>query len=672
MTPPGGPPAVEGELLLSPSPERVAGAQMTRYLAWLSDERGREFEGYEDLWRWSVTDLEGFWSSIWDWSAMGGSPPAPLVERGAAGVEGSRFAARARGNYVDQVLGHDPSRTAVVALDETGLRDEVTYGELRSRAGAIAAGLRSLGVGPGDRVAAVLPNGVEAVVALLATASIGAVWTSCAPEFGAAAMVDRFSQVSPKVLLVADGYRYGGKAFPIDDKAAALEAALGPATTAVEVATLGDPEARARTPGSMRWSELGADAAALAPVALPGDHPLWVLYSSGTTGLPKAIVHSHLGIALEHNKVLRLHQDLGQGDRFCWYTTTGWMMWNYLVGGLLVGSTIVCFDGSPLHPDPMALWRIAAEQRLTCLGVSAPYLDHCRKLDLDPKGSNDLSSLRTIGSTGAPLSPESHAWASAAAGDGVLVGSISGGTDVCTAFLGSCPLLEVRAGELQCRSLGAAVAAYDGTGRATTGEVGELVVTEPMPSMPIALWGDEDGRRLHESYFGEFDGVWRHGDWLKLTDRGSAVVYGRSDATMNRGGIRTGTAELYRVVDRVDEVTDCLAVDTTELGREGELILLVVLEDHDPAVGSGGSRPPAAIEAAIASAIRRELSPRHVPDHFVVVAALPRTLNGKKIEVPIRRVLLGADPAAVVSRDALADPAAYDAVIAALKAAGLG
>lgn len=659
----------EGALLFSPGAERIRRARLTAYLDWLRRERGLRFDGYQELWQWSVTDLEGFWASVWDFTPIAATRPERLWTGAAGGVEARRFGAEARCNYVDQVLAQPARSVAVVAVDEAGGRVELTYGELVARAGAVAAGLRSLGVGRGDRVAAVLPNGLPAVIALLATASIGAVWSSCAPEFGAASMVDRFRQIAPKVLLVADGYRYGGKEFTLADKRDALEEALAP-VQAGAFTTVVVPSGDARPPvGGRRrsWQALGATPAALEPEALPGDHPLWILYSSGTTGLPKAIVHSHAGIVLEHAKVLALHQDLGPGDRFCWYTSTGWMMWNYLVGGLLVGATVVLFDGNPMHPDDLALWRVADAEAVSCLGVGAPYLETCRKLGLDPKRSFALAELRTIGATGAPLSPAAHGWASVAAGDDVLVGSISGGTDVCTAFLASCALLPVRAGHLQCRALGAAVQAWDDAGRSVTDQVGELVLTEPMPSMPIELWGDADGSRLHESYFAELPGAWRHGDFMKLTAEGDAVVYGRSDATMNRGGIRTGTAELYRVVDAVDGVADSLAVDTSELGREGELVVLVVLDAPESA--EAGTEP--ALAAEVRSAVRSQLSPRHVPDRVLAVEAIPRTLNGKKVEVPVRRILLGAEPTAVLSPDALVDPAALDSLLGALRHAGL-
>jgi acetoacetyl-CoA synthetase len=654
-------PVKEGDLLFEPDAHRVERARITHFMGWLASERGIELSGYSELWEWSVRDLAGFWSAFADWAEVPFLAPATEVlspsamRAGLPSAEGARWFVGSELNYADVVLRQDPGLLAVIAVDERGNRETLTYSELTRLAARAAAGLADLGVGVGDRVAAVLPNGVAAVASFLATASIGAVWSSCAPEFGAASMVDRFLQIEPKVLIAADSYYYGGKEFELGAKVRSLTDALA-----------GVPGGRLSGTAVTSFAQLtaGLDSpdVTLSTVGVPFAHPLWVLYSSGTTGLPKAIVQGHGGIVLEHLKALLLQSDVGAGERFFWFSTTGWMMWNLLVGGLLTGATIVLFDGSPVHPDPMALWRMAAREQISYFGTSAPYLETCRRAGLTPRDELDLSRVHSIGSTGAPLSPEGFAWASRAIGDDVLVGSVSGGTDMCTAFLAACPLLPVYAGELQCAALGAAVEAFTEGGEALVGEVGELVVTTPMPSMPTGLWGDDDGSRLHAAYFADYPGVWRHGDWVKRTERGTYVVYGRSDATLNRGGVRMGTSEFYRVVEAVPEVADSLVIDTTELGRDGELILFVV-----PAPGA----PPESLEPLLRRVLREHVSPRHVPDRVIVVSALPRTLNGKKVEVPIRRILLGTPIERAVSHDALADPAALQEVLRALGDAGL-
>jgi acetoacetyl-CoA synthetase len=508
---------------------------------------------------------------------------------------------------------------------------------------AARAGLVSLGVRRGDRVAALMPNSPDTIVAFLAAASLGATWSSCSPDFGVRAVFDRFTQIEPTVLIAVDGYVYGGREFDIRPTVTQLREQIPSLKATVLVDYTGGT-----LPGTVAWTDLLAEhvGAPLEFEAVPFDHPLWVLYSSGTTGLPKGIVQGHGGIVVEHLKALGLHCDLGPGDTFFWFTTTGWMMWNFLTSGLLVGATIVLFDGSPGHPDLATLWRLAEIEGITYFGTSAPYVQSCRGDGLRPIDQFDLSALRVVGSTGAPLSPEGFQWIADAVGPDIQICSVSGGTDLCTAFVGSAPDVPVWLGELSCRALGAAVAAYDEAGNAVVDEVGELVVTQPMPSMPVFFWNDPDGTRLHEAYFDMYPGVWRHGDWIKITDRGSAIIYGRSDSTLNRGGVRMGTAEFYRVVENFDEIQDSLVIDTSA-ATEGELLCFVVLADGVDL---------ADVEPRLRADLRAQLSPRHVPNRFFVIDAVPRTLNGKKCEVPVKKILAGVDVDRAISRDALRDP----------------
>ena len=536
---------------------------------------------------------------------------------------------------------------------EDGLSARLTYGDLRERVAAMRAALVELGVRKGDRVVALAPNAPRTLIAFLAAASLGATWSSCSPDFGTRAITDRFSQIEPTVLFAVDGYVYNGRPFDIRPTVARLRADLPTLKATVLIDYLSE---EAALDGTLRWTDLMERHLGAAPAfdPMPFDHPLWVLYSSGTTGLPKGIVQGHGGIVLEHLKMLALQSDFAPGERFFWFTTTGWMMWNYLISGLLAGTTIVLYDGSPAHPDLSALWRLAERHGVSYFGTSAPYIQSCLKQHLTPASDHDLSALRALGSTGAPLSPEGFAWIADEIGAGVQICSVSGGTDLCTAFVGAAPEVPVWRGELSCRTLGAAVAAYDEAGKELVEEVGELVITRPMPSMPIYLWHDPDGTRLHEAYFEPYPNIWRHGDWIRITDRGSAVIYGRSDSTLNRGGVRMGTSEFYRVVEAFDEVADSLVIDTSAEG-EGELLCFLVLTEGTAL---------ADVEPRLRTELRKALSPRHVPDRFIVVEEIPRTLNGKKCEVPVKKILAGTPPDRAVSRDALANPDSLTAFLA--------
>ena len=592
-----------------------------------------------------MEDLEGFWGSIWKYFDVAEADYVVLKDRR---MPGARWFDAAELNIAEQVFAGRREGTAIVARNERGHQRTLGWAELEKKVAAVADHLKGIGVVPGDRVAAFLPNTPEAVVAFLASASLGAVWSCCSPDFGAPAVLDRFTQIGPKVLFAVNGYAYGGKWYDRTDTVASVAGSLPSLKQVISVPSRAKDEAPS---GMVQWEEVAAGRARPEYESVPFDHPLWVLYSSGTTGLPKPIVHGQGGVLLELLKVLSLHNDVRAGDRFLWFTTTGWMMWNYLVGGLLHGATLVLYDGSPSYPSLDALWALAEKTQTTFMGASAAYLSACAKGETEPGETHGLKKLRGIGSTGSPLPPESFEWVYKAVRDDVWLASISGGTDLCTAFVGGCPTLPVYSGEIQCRCLGAKVEAYDQEGKPVIGQVGELVITEPMPSMPLFLWGDKDGTRYRESYFETFPGAWRHGDWVEITSRGTCIIYGRSDATIKRMGVRIGTSEVYRSVEALPEVADSMAVDIERQGT-GEMILFVEL--------SSGMKLDDELMEKIRGKIRADLSPRYVPDSVIQAPSIPRTLNGKKLEVPAKRILMGADPARVLNRDSLADPASMD------------
>ncbi|MDG4669288.1 acetoacetate--CoA ligase [Mycobacterium sp. 236(2023)] len=641
-------------VLWRPDPARVSDTAIVRFTRWAKMCRDTQIEDdadYAALHAWSVRDPEGFWSAAAGFVEVM-FHDAPQATLGCAEMPGTQWFPGATLNYAEHALADGPGRhdhdTAVEFAREDGVERTVSYGELRDLVGRARAGLIAAGVGRDDRVVALAPNSVETLVMFLAAASLGAIWSSCSPDFGARAVLDRFAQIEPSVLLAVDGYCYGGKRFDIRERLVSLRDQLPTVRTTVFVPYL-DPDAELA--GTTSWAEFTSEAGTLDYDPVPFDHPLWVLYSSGTTGLPKGIVQGHGGIVLEHLKALRLQSDLGPGDRFFWFTTTGWMMWNFLVGGLLVGATVVLFDGSPGHPDMGVLWALAEKHRVRLFGVSAPFVHACMDAGISPRSDYDLSEMKALGSTGSPLSVNGFRWIGDHVGEHVQICSISGGTDVCTAFLGAAPTVPVWLGELSCAALGADVHSYDEDGGDLRGEVGELVLTQPMPSMPVKFWNDPDGSRLRAAYFEDYPGIWRHGDWVIATERGSFVIQGRSDSTLNRGGVRMGTADFYAVVEGFAEVSDSLVIDTTELGddAEGELLCFVVL--------AGGATLDA-VEPLLRTALRKELSPRHVPDRFLEIAAVPKTLSGKKCEVPVKKILAGVDPDKAISREALQDPGA--------------
>jgi acetoacetyl-CoA synthetase len=654
-----------GATLWEPDAETIRDARISHYMRWLADRGGPAVDpalapaaAYQRLWEWSVANLGEFWTSIWDYFDVLGDRPDDGPALTGTTMPDVHWFPGATLNYARNALRTawtDPDRPAIVADSERGRAASLTYAELAAEVRRVARGLRDLGVGKGDRVVALLPNIPESVIGLLAAASIGAIWSSCSPDFGIRSVVDRFAQIEPAVLLAVDGYAYNGKDYPRAGVVAEIARQLPTLKAVVMVDLLGTavtnpPELPA---GVLRiaWPALGAEAAGTGEPEFEEvafEHPLWVVYSSGTTGLPKPIVHGHGGVVLEHLKSLAFHLDLRPGDRFTWYTTTGWMMWNFLAGGLLAGTTIVLYDGSATFPNPGRLWQLADAEKLGYLGVGAPYLMACQKAGLEPAKEYDLTPLRGIGSTGSPLPPEGFTWVYAKVKEALQLGSMSGGTDVCTGFVGHCPLLPVRSGVISGRSLGASVEAFDDHGTPVTGQVGELVLTEPMPSMPVMFWNDPDGKKYRDSYFAEFPGIWRHGDWIEMLPDGGCVIYGRSDATLNRGGVRMGTSEFYRVVESFTEIADSLVVDTGRLGAEGRLVLFIQLMP--------GQELDENLTGRLKSALRQQLSPRHVPDEIVSVPGVPRTLSGKKLEIPVRKILLGTPVEQAADPNALANP----------------
>jgi acetoacetyl-CoA synthetase len=635
----------------APDRARMENSQLADFTRWVEARTARELPMYEDLWRWSVEQPDDFWQAIWDYFEVIAEGHPEGVTNGAAMPDTEWFPG-ARVNYAEHVFrGREPDAMAIFGRTESGDETDLTWGELEARVASTRAGLERLGVGPGDRVAAFLPNVAEAVIAFLATASLGAVWSSCSPDFGFEAVRDRFAQIEPKVLIAATGYSYGGREFDRTEVVRELTEAMPSVEHAVIL-----PGPVGAVPDGDRYSSwdeaLGrSETAELEFTRVGFSEPLWILYSSGTTGLPKAIVQSQGGILLEHLKKMHLHLDAGPDDRIFWFTTTGWMMWNFLVSCLLTGSAIVLFDGSPGHPDMDVLWDLAADTGVTCFGTSASYISACMKAGVEPTSGRDLSRLGSVGSTGSPLAPEGFDWIYDQLGEDVWLFSTSGGTDLCTAFVGGVPTLPVYRGELQARALGASVEAWNEAGESVTDEVGELVITGPMPSMPIYLW-DDDGSRYRESYFDHFPGTWRHGDWIEITGRGTAIIYGRSDSTINRGGIRMGTSEIYRAVLADPAVTDALVVDLPKEGTEGWMPLFVVLAE--------GAELDDELRTRLARSIRENCSPRHVPDEVIEIDSVPRTLSGKVLEVPVKRILTGTPVEQAASRDSMANPESLD------------
>jgi acetoacetyl-CoA synthetase len=644
-----------GKVLWTPRADALTTSQVGRFIRWLDGNRGVKVDGYPELWQWSVSELEAFWGAVWDFFEVRARAPYDHVLSGHE-LPGAKWFSGARLNYAEHALGleEDLDHVAVLAHSQTRAPITLTFGELRDQVARARAGLERLGVKRGDRVVAYLPNMPETLIAFLATASLGAVWATCAPEFGPRSVTARFGIVEPKVLLTVAGYRYGERTIDRRADVATIRAAIPSLEHVVHVPYRGGRDDE--IPHSIRWDDLVAESGALTFEALPFDHPLYVLFSSGTTGLPKAIVHSHGGIVIEHLKNHGLSWDLQPRDRLMWFSTTAWMMWNALISALLLRSAIVMIDGNPVYPDVGFQWRLAEETQATMMGLSPAFLMGCRKVGLRPGEQFNLSKLRSVGVAGSPLPPEGFDWIYEQLGPDVLLNNGSGGTDLCTGIVQGGPLQPVYRGEISGPCLAVDVAAFDAGGRQVVGELGELVIRSPMPSMPVGFWNDPGEERYRAAYFEHFPGVWRHGDWIVFTQRGSCVITGRSDATLNRGGVRLGSGELYAVVEELPEIADSLVVHLEDSGGgPGELILFVVL--------TPGSQLDDELRTQIAVALRGALSPRHVPDAIESVPAIPRTLTAKKLELPVKRILLGAKPEDVASRDALAEPGALDAFV---------
>ena len=638
----------DNPILWTPSGQRADASTMAQFERWLETNRDLKFKDYNAMWEWSISDLDGFWSAIWEYfDILHSEGYTSVVEN--PDVATAKWLTGARLNYAENILRHaatDPNRDAIVVQSETFTRKSLSWRQLEQKVGSVAASLREMGVVQGDRVVAILPNTETALIAFLAAASLGAIWSLCAPDMGHVAILDRFQQIEPKVMIAQDGYVHAGKS--IDRRDVVAEIANGLPSVQHRVLI---PVAGAMPDGWVAWDELTEERSVLEYTQVAADHPLWIVYSSGTTGNPKPIVHGHGGILLEAAKQ-SLHHDLGPKDRFTWLTSSGWIMWNAQWMALGQGATVALFDGAPHYPDMDVVWRFVADEKLTFFGAGAAFFSGCLKAGIVPKDKFDLDALRSLGSTGSPLSSDAYDWIYTKVKEDVWLAPISGGTDLAGAFVLGHPAMPVRAGEMQCRALGNAVRAFDETGNDLIGQVGELVCTQPLPSMPLFFWGDTDGSRLHESYFDTYDGVWRHGDWIEIKPNGASVIYGRSDATINRKGLRMGSAEIYQAVEGLDAIQDSLVVDLEFLGRDSFMPLFVVMTD--------GVAFDDSVKEQINQAIKTSVSARFKPNEIVEISEIPRTMSGKKLEVPVKKLLLGGDPAKVVNRDSMANPDSFD------------
>ncbi len=638
--------------LWTPGQDLKQGSGLTKYMQWLAAERGMVFADYESLWQWSVKDIAAFWESFWAFAGIiTHSPYQAVLQRPTQGMIGTKWFAGATLNYAEHIFRNaNDNRPAIIFRNELGADVEISWATLRAQTAAVASWLRAKGVTKGDRVVSLLPNIPEAVIAFLAAQSIGAVWSSCSPDFGNPSIEDRFVQVEPKVIFLSDGYIYNGKPYTKTEAWTLLRKQL---PTLGQVVFLPVADLQATMEDTVGWSDIidAGPGVELIFEPLPFDHPLWILYSSGTTGKPKAITHSVGGNLIEHLKVLMLHWDVKSGERFFWYSTTGWMMWNFSVASLLVGATLMIYDGSAGYPSLMGLWDFAKTRKINHFGGGAAFFIACMKEKMKFR-HDDLPALRTIGSTGSPLPAEAFEWIYRNVKKDVWLISFSGGTDICSGFVGGCPLLPVYAGEIQCRLLGCHLESFDETGNSVRDELGEMVILDPMPSMPIYFWNDMRDERYRSSYFEHYDGVWRHGDWIKISSRGSVVIYGRSDATLNRDGVRIGTSEIYSAVDTVSSVADSLVVCVEQEGGKYYMPLFVVMR--------AGQELNDEVRALIRKQLREKYSPRHVPDEIIAVKEIPYTISGKKMEAPVKKILMGVHPDKAASRDTMKNPGALE------------
>lgn len=657
----------EGELLWEPSASFRESSNMAALMRWLERSRGLRFDDYEALRRWSVSDVEAFWAALWEYYGVLSDAPYVRVLGGTSMLD-ARWFEGSRVNYAEHLLRHSDTDDVVFRhVSELRPMARMTWRDLARQVRVVATRLRELGVRPGDRVVGYMPNIPETAIAMIATIAIGAVWSSAAPEFGVKTVVERFAQIRPKVLFAADGYRFGGKDFDRGEEIRRITAQLPELERVIFLPYL-RPGAAPTVARAIPWADLlaGADvpAAAFRFERVPFDHPMWVLFSSGTTGLPKAIAHSHVGVLLEHLKTMSLHIDLGPESCLFFYSTTGWMMFNILIAALLVRSAAVLYDGHPAWPGPEQLWTIADAAGATCFGASPTFVQMMQKVGLRPRERFELSRLTTVLLSGSVATPETFGWFYRDVKRDLWVTSQSGGTEICSAFVGASPTLPVHAGEIQARSLGMDVRAWSDDGAEVMDEVGELVVTKPFPSMPLRFWDDEGGRRYREAYFDHFPGVWRHGDFLRINRRGGCYIYGRSDSTLNRHGVRIGTSEIYRCVEQVAGVMDSLVV-CCDLPDGGFYMPLFVRLEAGAVLDDD-------LRRRVSAKLRHDCSPRHVPDEILQVDAIPYTLTGKKMEVPVRKILMGTPPERAASRDAMMDPRAIDRFVELARSQGAG